>query len=207
MLRVVRVVFTLMVLTVTVHLAAQTPAFDAGAWYVSPRLTQTTLTSPLNHQTTYREHKGFGVSLNRFWAPWWSTELSAMRFSSDAAIESFSIEGERMFDNGSTEVTLISAMALLHFNADGHLSPYIGGGIVRAGGKFDSRATEPALGSFRYTPETTWGVNAGANLRITNHLSVAGDVKYVSWGATIDGTIRKLDLDPLTVSVGLRVRR
>lgn len=57
--------------------------------------------------------------------------------------------------------------------------------------------------------EITWTAAAGANIRLTEHLAIGGEIKYVPWSAVEDGANDDddpIDVDPITFSAGLKLR-
>jgi outer membrane protein W len=206
--RIYRIFFLLFIAAGSIRLSAQTPSSDFGAWIVGSDLKETTLTEDGDDVTVgFDKENGYGFSLNHFWTDNVSTELSAQTFHGRMTITSDFGGTPFTFEAGDLDAIALSAVAQWHFNRAGRFSPYVGGGIARLSGDFEA-INDPELESFDLESELAWAVAAGANVRITENLFLAADLKFIPWSAIAEGEPEEesLDIDPLLLSFGMKVR-
>jgi outer membrane protein W len=210
--RIYRILFFLFIAAGSIRLSAQTPSSDFGAWIVGSELKETTLTEDGEDITVgFDKENGFGFSFNHFWTDNVSTEIAAQTFHGRMKITSDFVAGPLTFEAGNLDAIALSALAQYHFNRAGRFSPYVGAGIARLSGDFEAfEAFEDPDGvqSFDLESEIAWTAAAGANVRITENLFLAADLKFIPWSAVAKGEpdSESLDIDPLLLSIGMKVR-
>lgn len=213
-----RIVFLLFVVAGAVRLSAQTSTSEAGVWIVDTRLAG-------EGDVDFDEKIGFGLSFNHYWTERISTELSWQEIKADTlldgevVISGFCGFGELPpqgqpgvifvpgIDPGKLEVTAITAMAQLHFNREGRLAPYAGAGVAHLSGDL-SYVDTPFAQTYELESEITWAASAGADLRLTDRLFLAGEVKFIPWSAIAEDVpgSEGIDIDPLIMGVGVKMR-
>ncbi|HYC62179.1 MAG TPA: OmpW family outer membrane protein [Thermoanaerobaculia bacterium] len=202
-----RIVFLLFVVAGSVRLFAQVPATEIGVWIVDSKWTDSTLgPENLDRAGTFDEQPDFGISLNRYWSDYISTELSAQRLNANAVLRFHSVEGEEIVQSGDMDITAISAMLQAHWNRGGALTPYAGAGIAYVTGGFapDDDFND---GTIDFESRTALVVAVGGDVRITRHIYFAGELKFTSWNALIEGFPGTgVEVDPLIFSAGLKTR-
>jgi outer membrane protein W len=208
--RIYRILFLLFVTAGSVRLSAQALASEIGMWVVGTQWTDSTLVGHTNHGGQFDEKTGYGISFNHFWTERFSTELSAQRFSADAVLSFYTVEGEEIVDIGEVDATTLTAMAQWHFNRAGRFAPYVGAGVTRLSAEYEPddqglRAFilggAPPSGPYDFETSLTLAVAAGANVRITDRMYLAGELKYMP-ATSLDRT----EMDPLFFSGGVKVR-
>ena len=207
--RIYRILFLLFIVAGSIRLSAQTPSSDFGAWVVGSDLKETTLTEDGDDITVgFDKENGFGFSFNHFWTENVSTEIAAQTFHGRMTITSDFGAGPLKFDVGNLDAIALSALAQYHFNRAGRFSPYVGGGIARLSGDFEAFDDPDGVESFDLESELAWTAAAGANVRITENLFLAADLKFIPWSAVAEGEpeSESLDIDPLLLSFGMKVR-
>ena len=207
--RIYRILFLLFIVAGSIRLSAQTPSSDFGAWIVGSELKETTLTEDGDDITIgFDKENGFGFSFNHFWTDNVSTEIAAQTFHGRMTITSDFGAGPFTFEAGNLDAIALSALAQYHFNRAGRFSPYVGGGIARLSGDFEAFDDPDGVESFDLESEIAWTAAAGANVRITENLFLAADLKFIPWSAIAEGEpdSESLDIDPLLLSFGMKVR-
>ncbi|HYC93694.1 MAG TPA: OmpW family outer membrane protein [Thermoanaerobaculia bacterium] len=202
-----RVLFVMFILA-GLRAAAQSST-DVALWLVDSELTSSSVVDEGDViEFDFDEEVGYGLSFNHFWTNAFSTELALQKYSADMTIGS---NLGPAFIAGELRVTTVTAMAQWHFNRDGRFSPYVGGGIARVGGDFEfaSGLLEPGdEESVEMESETTWTAAVGANVRLTEHLALTGEMKGIPWDAREEGGLPEdeIAVDPVTFAVGVRFR-
>lgn len=215
--RIYRILFLLFIAAGAIRLSAQTPSMEAGVWVIDSEWTDSTLSNDnLDRSGEFDEQIGYGISFNYFWTERFSTELSAQRYGADAVILSHTVEGEVITDIGDVDVTSFTAMAQWHFNRAGRFAPYLGAGASRLSAKYDPdhdvRIAALILGGnqpngpYDFETEILLAAAAGVNVRLTDQLYFAGEMKFIPWNAVMEGTSSGVDVDPLLFSAGVKVR-
>jgi outer membrane protein W len=206
--RIYRILFLLFIVAGSVRLSAQTQSSEVGGWILFSRFDDSTL---LDEQDEFRiefdDKTGFGVSFNQYWTEQFSTEIAAQKYSADMTMSTSLVPGET-FEIGEIDVTSITAMVQWHFNRAGRFAPYVSGGVAHLSGDltvvdvFDVEETSDL--------ESEIGIAAavGANIRLTERLFLATEVKYTPWSAIAeeDESREEFDLNPLVLAVGLKAR-
>jgi hypothetical protein len=74
--------------------------------------------------------------------------------------------------------------------------------------EFEAFDDPDGVESFDLQSEIAWTAAAGANVRITENLFLAADLKFIPWSAVAEGDDESdsLDIDPLLLSFGMKVR-
>lgn len=209
--RIYRCLFLLFLIAGSIRMFAQAPSHEIGVWLVDSELNETTLLDDDGDDITidFEESAGFGVSYNHFWTDVVSTEVMLSKFSAGMTVIQDDIVGNTVVDVGELDVTLLTAIAQFHFNRNGRFSPYIGGGAARISGSFDPNDDlDEDAGPIDLESELTWTAGVGANVRLTDRLALAGEIKYVPWSAVEeDGADDDaVDIDPVTFAAGLKFR-
>lgn len=217
--RIYRILFLLFIAAGAVRLSAQTPTSEAGVWVIDSEWTNSTLGNDnFDRSGEFDEQIGYGISFNYYWTERFSTELSAQKFSADAVLRSHSVEGEVITDIGDVDVTAFTAMAQWHFNRAGRFAPYLGAGVAHLSAEYDPDhdvriaalilGGAPPSGPYDFETEIALAGAAGVNVRITDHLYFAGELKFIPWNAMVEGTTvgDGVEVDPLLFSAGVKVR-
>jgi outer membrane protein W len=209
--RIYRIIFLLFVAAGAVRLSAQSLSSEVGVWIVDTKWTDTTLGNEnINRSGQFDEKTGYGLSFNHFWTEHFSTELSAQRFSADAVLIFHTVEGEEVIDIGEVDATTLTAMAQWHFNRDGRFAPYVGAGVTRLSAEYEPDEQGPRAfilggnlpsGPYDFETQIALSVAAGANVRITDRLYLAGELKYMP-----ETDLDRTRMDPVFYSAGVKVR-
>ncbi|HEY0592619.1 MAG TPA: OmpW family outer membrane protein [Thermoanaerobaculia bacterium] len=160
-------------------------------------------------ETNFESGTGFGIGVNWFWGPRFSTELSASALSLDAGID---FDGEPTVDLGSVDLTPIIGTFQFHFARDSVIDPYVGVGAayVLADDLESDDLDELEIGAIEVDDEITYVLNAGLGVRLTDTFGLYLDGKYVplepATRAPGDEEDVDLEINPLIVSAGLRLR-
>jgi outer membrane protein W len=183
---------------------------DVGVFIVNSSFSDTTFVDGTDKvKVEFSEKLAYGVSVNHFWTDQFSTELALQQLSADLNL---STEGVPVTINaGKIDAQSVTALGEWHFRRDARFSPYLGAGVARISGEFKLNDTllEPGDPSkVDLESETTWSAAAGANIHLTDRLSLGLELKYIPWNPTEKGGIAddSIDVDPLTLSTGLRFR-
>jgi len=173
---------------------------DVGLWVSTAQLKDSSGLS-------FDNADGFGVSLNHFWTVSLSTEIGATWLRADTAID---IAGARALDAGRLKILPITANVQWHFARGSLFSPYIGAGVayVSSDDLSSNDLNLAGVGRVKIDDKASWDANAGMNFGIGRSFAIAADAKYINYepDATAAGTTEKLKLNPLVVSVGVRLR-
>jgi len=183
---------------------------DVGVFVVAPSFSDTSFVDEgENVNINFEEKTGYGISLNHFWTDQFSTELALQKINADLNL---SVGGAPVTINaGEIDAESVTALGEWHFRRGTRFSPYLGAGLAHIGGEFklNDLLLEPGDPSkVDLESETTWSAAAGANIRLTDRLSLGLELKYIPWSPTEKGGVADdaIDVDPLTFSTGLRLR-
>jgi outer membrane protein W len=183
---------------------------DVGVFIVSPSFSDTSLTDDSETvNINFEEKTGYGVSVNHFWTDQFSTELALQKIKADLNL---SVDGAPVtVTAGTLNAQSVTALGEWHFRRDARFSPYLGAGLAHITGDFklNDLVLEPGDDpKVDLESETTWSAAAGANIRLTDRLSIGLELKYIPWNPTEKGGVADdaIDVDPLTLSTGLRLR-
>lgn len=202
-----RVLFVLFLVAGALRGVAQNN--EVAAWLVDSELSESTIVDDGDSAVfDFNEEVGYAISFNRFWTRSLSTEIALQRYDAEMSVTP---EGLATFVVGELRVTSITLLALWHFNRDGIVSPYAGGGIARIGGEFEfvDDVEDPAPEMVSLRPENTWTIAGGASVRLTRQLALTGEVKYVPWDAREKHEPQledAVEVDPMTFAAGVRWR-
>jgi outer membrane protein W len=201
--RIYRILFLLFVVAGSVRLSAQTRSSDVGLWVVGTEWN----VSFLGDQYLSREQRiGYGISFNHFWTDRFSTEISAQRSSTNATLRRYSFPDHQLVvNNGEVNSTAFTATALWHFNRAGRFSPYVGAGVTHLHNDFDTHNAGPGNSGYTETEMAPSAV-AGVNVRLTDRVYLAGEVKTVPQLSYTEGSGGDFDVDPLSLSAGVKFR-
>jgi outer membrane protein W len=210
--RLYRILFLLFIVAGASRTFAQNlPANEAGIWISSTWFNEPTIEDEDlgDISIEFDEDAGFGLSLNHYWTERFSTELSYQKMSGNIGLD---IDGfpERL-DGGEIDARALSAVGQFHFLRATRFSPYIGAGVARVTGEIDPTDDPefPDEGApVDLESELTWVANAGINIALTDRIALAADAKFISWDAmeNNDPDRAKLDISPLVISAGVKVR-
>lgn len=211
MTRIYRILFFLFVVAGSVRTFAQTTSSsEVGVWIVGSQLSDSAIENDVelgDVTLEFDEGLGYGVSFNHYWTENFSTELSMQKLSADMVLRIESVEVDQTFDVGELDATALTALAQWHFHRAGRFAPYIGGGISRIDGDVEVN-DDPEVAQFDLESELTWSAAVGANIRLTDRVFLAGEVKYTPWSALAedDEEEESIDLDPITYAAGVKFR-
>ncbi|MGZ7030953.1 MAG: OmpW family outer membrane protein [Thermoanaerobaculia bacterium] len=150
----------------------------------------------------------YGISYNRFWGSWFSTDFTAMKTRNDARIR---FGGEDILDAGTLNLRLLAAIAQFHCLHEGALDAYAGAGVVNVNADDLNSADLATAGvtGVRVKSRTTWLADVGAAIGIGHSFAVGVDGKYVRYrpdSAEAGGEAVRLKIDPVIVSLALKFR-
>ncbi|HYC62180.1 MAG TPA: porin family protein [Thermoanaerobaculia bacterium] len=203
--RIYRIIFVLFIAAGSSRVYAQTPSSEVGAWLVVSEFEAVAIQDDDGDvDLDFASDTGYGISFNRYWTNRFSTELSLQKFSAEITAE---FEGDE-FDIGDLDATAVTAMAQWHFNRDGRFSPYLGAGLARLTGDVEPRNIVEPTESLDLESEFSIAAAVGANIRLNDHFSLAGEFKYTPWSAVMedDPDDESLDIDPITFAAGVKFR-
>jgi hypothetical protein len=153
---------------VTLSIQAQAPQPHPGTTSVSVMLSEPTYTSTDARGGNF--HGGYAASLNYWWTPRWSSELSVTREHRAYSIVSLDANGDFIVRRQSVDSHPIDLNAQYHFFTSGRWKPYLGAGIRYL-------STPAALRSSRQiAPE----LNGGVVFELTPHLGIKLDAKAIA---------------------------
>lgn len=194
-----RVLFVLFILS-GLRVAAQSS--DVALWIVDSELSTSTIVDEGESiEVDFDEQAGYGFSFNRHWMGHFSTELALQKYAADMSVG--------IFEAGELRITSVTAMGQWHFNRDGRFAPYVGGGLAFISGEFEiASALDPDAETLDLESEFTWAAAVGANVRLTDHFALTGEMKYVPWDAREEGDVldEAVEVDPVTFAAGVRFR-
>jgi outer membrane protein W len=210
--RISRIIFVLFLAAGTIRLSAQMKSSDVGISLVDSELASSTITDDGDDVSLdFDEEVGFGLSFNHFWTDRFSTEIAAQKYSAALNLSVDDGGGQFTVNAGKADITSVTAMAQMHFRRATRFAPYIGAGFARIWGDFDpvdDPETPAENGSFDLEAKTTWTAAVGANMRLTDRVSLVGEIKYIPWEAIAsdDPTGDRLNVDPTTFATGVKIR-
>ncbi|HEV7923075.1 MAG TPA: OmpW family outer membrane protein [Thermoanaerobaculia bacterium] len=199
-----RLIFAALILVAALPLAAQSN--DVGLWIAAARIHDTTdLTATLG----FDDARGFGASINHYWTSHLSTELAATALKSKRG--RISVDGVDILDLGELRLTPITAALQFHLARSSRFDVYAGGGAayVLTDDLSSSDLDLSGIGTVHVEDGATWMANAGATFGFSERWGVAVDAKYIAFrpDSTVDAPeSMRLDLKPLVLSAGVRIR-
>jgi outer membrane protein W len=179
---------------------------DVGAWYESATVHRT---NDPDGVIRFNRGNGWGVSVNHFWLPSFSTELAYATTRSNGHVDF--PEGITL-DAGRLRLKAATAVAQWHFIPRGLIDPYVGAGAARvtAGSLSSADLSTAGVSSVHISGKTTWVANAGVNVNLTKMLAVAVDGKYVRYRpdsrAAGETASVPLKLNPTFIAAGVKLR-
>jgi outer membrane protein W len=193
----------LLLVLASLPLAAQSN--DLGLWAAAGQVGDTTSEGVT---IDFDDARGFGASLNHFWSDHLSTELGAMALRSDDG--GISIDGQRLLSTGELKLIPITAAVQWHFNRHARFDPYVGAGVayVLTDDLQSSELDAVDIGTVEIDDGIGWVVGAGGTFALSSRFGVAVDAKYIRFrpDSGPPGDSIPLDLDPLVISAGIRLR-
>lgn len=206
-----RLVFALLILAAPIAAFAQN---DFGIWANTSQYKSSSF-SEAGAGTAELEFKsqiGYGVSFNHFSGPNMSTEYGFHQLKSDinAHFRLGNInESARL---GTFKANQLTGVIKWHFMPRSFIVPYLGaGGAYFTGGEVRT-VNDPRIGETGETfkMENKFGLllNGGVNFSISPRMMIGLDVRRASYTAREKGapSTEDLDLNPTTISLGLRLR-
>ena len=198
--RIYRVVFVLFVLAFSTRMFAQS---EIGVSINTSDLSEARFDDDEEVVLDFDEGLGLGLTYDYYFGPRFSVEAALHTLSADMTV---SDDGGPAEDIGELSAMALTGMGLFHFNTDGRFVPYVGGGIAFIGGEVDPDFDEAE--SVDLENDVTWVFGLGADIRVTERVSVVLDSKYIAWSAKPEDIpeSESLDLDPLILSAGVKFR-
>ncbi|HKO56430.1 MAG TPA: OmpW family outer membrane protein [Thermoanaerobaculia bacterium] len=190
-----KTVIAIVVSLLALPLAAQSNSISVWGTY---QLNQGTDTIEPGLTSEVKDGSGFGAAYARMFTNNISGELAVFRTSSSASLNA---AGLGTADLGDAELTPITAMVRYHFG--GHF--YVGGGLAQV--MTSDLHIEGETVAVDDKTEPVFG--AGATWDFTPRLGLALDARWMPLkltGETPDGSRASVNLDPLLLSAGVRVR-
>lgn len=165
------------------------------------------LDDPLPVDLVISSGAGFGGSADLSLGRTFAVELRVERLQPEVSLRAAGIS----LNAGSLDMTVSSFSLLGSFRAGERLEPYVGAGVVYA---TFSNIDAPVIGRFfdeelEVEPEFGASLAAGVRLRLSDRLSLVGDVRYFPVEIAIERSESfplDVDLNPLVYSVGLRLK-
>lgn len=197
----------ILIIVVSMQAFAQAGSSDVGVWVSSTSMEADFDTEiDLDANLGFDEDLGYGVSFNHYWTDLISTDFGIQKMSADLNISGLTVPETTL---GELDVTAVTGTVQLHFLRDTRFSPYVGAGAAYMIADFHANDLEPDDEQVEIDDEITFLVNAGVNVRMTDRISLMGDVKYIPWkvgeeNASTDD--EELDVSALVLSAGVRFR-
>jgi outer membrane protein W len=145
---------------------------------------------------------GAGVAFDHAFGRRYSAEVALFHTTSHASIRQTGVGSERV---GSIELTPVTFMARVHSRNGGPFELYAGAGLAYV---MASDLRNPNAGMVPIGNKTTFAIGGGAIWNFGQRAGIVLDARYLPLkleghveGATIDAKI-----DPLLLSLGLRIR-
>jgi len=206
-----RISLALLLLLAPLSLFAQTrSSSDVGVFLVGSALSDTKVLDVGDTiHFKFDEKTSYGVSFNHFWNEQFSTDFAMQKIKADLKLSEDG--GVVTFNAGKLDATSLTALGEWHFMRAARFSPYVGAGVARLSGDFKFNnafldAGDPT--KIDLESKTTWAAAAGANIRLTDNVYLGTELKYIPWSAKEKGGSIEdaIDVDPLTLAVGVRFR-
>jgi outer membrane protein W len=199
-----RLILAALVLLASLPLTAQSN--DVGLWIAGARIQDTT---EEDGKLDFDDARGFGASINHYWASHLSTELAATALESERG--RISAGGVPLLDVGELKLTPITLALQFHLAPSSRFDVYAGGGAayVLTDDLSSSDLDLAGIGTVRVDDGVTWMANAGATIGLGERWGIGVDAKYIAFrpdSAADGGEPTRLDLKPLVVSAGVRIR-
>jgi len=205
---IVRFILVVAFFFVPQHAFAQAGSSDVGVWLSSVSMEADFDTDiDLGANLGFDEDLGYGVSFNHYWTDLISTDFGIQKMSADLSVSGTGVPDTTV---GELDVTAFTGTVQFHFLRDRRVNPYVGVGAAYMLADFDAADLEPDDEAVELEDEVTFLVNAGVNVRVTERISLMGDVKYIPWEVGDENEVsdddEQLDVSPLVLSAGVRFR-
>ncbi|HEX8172433.1 MAG TPA: OmpW family outer membrane protein [Thermoanaerobaculia bacterium] len=154
-----------------------------------------------NLRAQFDDGSGYGASYSRALPHRLSAEIAAFRVSAGASLR----DPDETVSAGDVEITPITAMLRLDVIRAGAFSAHVGAGAAYVMvDDLSSRELQFAgAGTINLDDETTYVAGAGAEWSF-GRWAIAADARYLP--LTLHAPNGEVDLDPLLLSAGVRVR-
>jgi outer membrane protein W len=209
-----RILFALAVLAFPVSLMAQSS--DIGIWVNTTNFKSTTETDPAfpgqQFKIDFDQKMGYGVTFNTYFSQNFSTEFGAQQIRSDAKANLNFPPINETFDLGEFKSNVFSGIVQWHFLPGRFIDPYLGGGASYFQGA-QLKIADPELfedqDTIKFDNKVKFTANAGISIAVTKGMSISLDGRYTPYkaqekdGASSDA----IQLDPLTISLGIRLKK
>lgn len=205
--------FVLLVLLVPGQLFAQSS--DFGIWVNRANYSSTGFLDPtepdFSGTVKFAPSTGFGVSYNHYWSPNISTDFGAHFFRGTTQVKATGGGFNVTVDVGNLKLQQYSGVVQWHFPVRGPVAPYVGGGVAYVtGGRIGISGEGFTADSLHLDNKLTIVANGGATYFVTPRVGIGVDLKYAPYKSAVDATpgdpIQELKINPLSFSIGLRMR-
>jgi outer membrane protein W len=198
-----RIALVLSVITALPTFAADR-AFDLTGWaaWVDPNSSNTFKSGPTQQlKVDFNGRLGYGIGANIFFGNHLSAAFDAVQVRPKAAVRSRAVGGGS-FDSSGTRMTPLTGVLQWHFAPDGVIDPYVGAGVAYV--LFDKTEVfgNVDISQINFKDDAGLALNAGLSLRLSRHLALTADGKYVPLKAAANAvyTPGRLPLVPVVVN-------
>jgi outer membrane protein len=159
--------------------------------------------------TDFEDGTGMGLSVNRFFGPMFSGEVSVFSIRNEARLL---IDGETPIGLGRVKLMPITVGVQFHPFRRSRIDPYVGAGgaYVLTNNLSSSDLSAGGVGPIELEDTPTYYLNAGIGLQIAGGLGVVVDGRYLpvetESRSEVTGVEQDLELSPRVLSIGLRFR-
>jgi outer membrane protein len=164
-----------------VPLVAADRTFDLTGWaaWVDPNSTDTFKSTPTQQlKLDFDGRLGYGIGANIFFGNHISAAFDIVQVRPKAIVRSRAVGG-RSFSTTGTRMTPLTGVLQWHFAPDGFLDPYLGAGVAYVLFEDTNVFGNPDVGQINFKDDAGLALNAGVSLRISRHLALTADGKYV----------------------------
>jgi outer membrane protein W len=198
----IRVAIVLSCITAVPAFAA---TFDLTGWaaWVDPNSTNTFKSTPTQQLSVdFSGRLGYGVGANIFFGKHISAAFDGVQVRPRPAVRSRAVGGGS-FPNSGTRITSLTGVLQWHFAPDGVVDPYVGAGAAYV--LFDKTNVfgNVDISQINFKDDAGLALNAGVSFRISRHLALTADGKYVPLKAAGNAvyTPGRLPIVPVVVNV------
>lgn len=159
--------------------------------------------------TDFESQFSYGASVNMYLTRHFSAEVSVFSLRSDASLP---LDGGTPLDLGKLELLPVMVGAQFHVLGESRFDPYIGAGAayVMADDLFSADLEAVGIGALRLEDKVTYYLNAGLGVQLTRGLALVADGRYIAYEtgsrSAVTGVNQDLELNPMVLSAGLRLR-
>jgi outer membrane protein W len=190
------------------------PSFAQSSYEVSAWVTRSDIRAE-NHlegvpvEFVLRERTGIGIGSRRTFGEHWSLAVEAMQVHAGASLQS---SGERLASLDRLRLAPLAAVAEYRFCRTCRIAPWLGAGAawVLAQDLRSDDLEAMGIGRVKIEDKAAAVFAAGLDVPVASRMALALDARYLPLvlDAKIAGDpeVSTIDLDPLVLSVGLRVR-